>query len=153
MLKRIVHGKHVLLAFDKHYRLDGSVDFARTTLHTPDDWVFRVCQKHPDVFVPSCSVHPYRRDALEALEAAHRRGVKLVKWLPNSMGIDPLSAACDAFYERVRAYDMTILSHAGEERAVDGERRRRSCFMLTCLVSQRIPRRRSWATRCAWRAL
>ncbi len=89
-------------------------------LHTPDDWVWRVCEKYPEVFVPSCSVHPYRLDALDALDAAHRRGVKLIKWLPNSMGIDPLSEACDAFYDRVKAYDMTILSHAGEERAVEG---------------------------------
>ncbi len=164
MLKRIVHGKHMLLAFDKHYRMDGTVDLKRTTLHTPDDWVHRVCEKHPDVFLPSCSVHPYRPDALEALETAHRRGVKLVKWLPNSMGIDPLNAVCDAFYDRVRDLGMTILSHAGEERAVEGEgRREKACccncyfghcwslWRLTGFLAQPIPRRRSWAIRCAWR--
>lgn len=30
MLKRCCHGKHVLLAFDKHYKKDGTVDEEKT---------------------------------------------------------------------------------------------------------------------------
>lgn len=121
VLKYLAEGKHVLLAFDRHYREDGTVDMKKTKLHTPDKWVWTVCEKHPDVFIPSCSIHPYRLDALEALAEAHRRGVKMIKWLPNSMGIDPLSPLCVPFYHKVREYDMVILSHAGEERAVEAD--------------------------------
>lgn len=90
-------------------------------LHTPDEWVWTVCGKHPDVFIPSCSVHPYRLDALEALEHAHKRGIKMIKWLPNSMGIDPLHPKCIPFFEKVKEYGMVILSHAGEEKAVEAD--------------------------------
>ena len=38
MLKRLVHGKHVLLAFDRHFNEDGSLNEAKTKLHTPDQW-------------------------------------------------------------------------------------------------------------------
>jgi hypothetical protein len=119
MLRRLVHGKHILLAFDKHYKEDGSCDLKATTLHTPNSWVEKICNDFPDVFIPSISVHPYRKDALEELEKGFRRGVKLIKWLPNSMGIDPLHALCIPFFEKVKEYDMVILSHAGEERAVE----------------------------------
>jgi predicted TIM-barrel fold metal-dependent hydrolase len=136
MLKRIVCGKHMLLAFDKHYKLDGMEDTKRTKLHTPDEWVWRVSQKHPEFFLPSCSIHPYRLDALEALEVAHKRGVKLCKWLPNSMGIDPMNPICDAFYDRIKAYGMVILSHAGEERAVDCERFFPNLFFFCQLFSR-----------------
>ena len=123
MLARLTHGKHVLLSFDKNYREDGTVDEKRTTLHTPDDWVWRVCQDYPDSFIPSCSVHPYRKDALEALELAASRGVRLIKWLPNSMNIDPMSPKCDPFYDTVKRLGMVILSHAGEEKAVEADPR------------------------------
>ena len=68
MLKRLVHGRHVLLAFDKHYREDGTVDTTKTNLHTPNEYVWRIAEKYSEVFLPSCSVHPYRKDALEVLD-------------------------------------------------------------------------------------
>jgi predicted TIM-barrel fold metal-dependent hydrolase len=63
-------------------------------------------------------VHPYRRDALTELERCAARGAKLVKWVPNSMGIDPADPRCDPFYERMKALGMALLSHAGEENAL-----------------------------------
>ena len=41
----------------------------------------------------AASVHPYRTDAVEALDAAVAGGALAVKWLPNAMGIDPGLAA------------------------------------------------------------
>ena len=38
-------------------------------------------------FIPSCSVHPERSDAIEKLHEYHRNSIKIIKWLPNSMGI------------------------------------------------------------------
>ena len=52
------------------------------------------------------SIHPYRTDALEALEQAKRDGARAVKWLPSAMGIDPASPRCDRFY-RASVEDST----------------------------------------------
>lgn len=113
-------GRFRLLAFDRRYRLDGTVDEKRTEFHVPNDYVLRLAEEHPGDFLPTMSVHPYRKDALEELERCARRGATMVKWLPNSQGIDPSNPVCDAFYDRMRALGLTLLSHAGEEKAVDG---------------------------------
>jgi mannonate dehydratase len=36
------------------------------------------------------------------------------------MGIDPASARCDAFYEKLARLNLPLISHGGEERAVTG---------------------------------
>ena len=41
----------------------------------------------PDVFAAAASVHPYRPDAVEALERAVEGGAVAVKWLTNGMGM------------------------------------------------------------------
>jgi predicted TIM-barrel fold metal-dependent hydrolase len=61
------HGKHRLLAFDKNYRPDGSVNLEKTEFYVPNDYVFALAEQHPDLFVPNISVNPYRPDALEEL--------------------------------------------------------------------------------------
>lgn len=111
----------VLLPFDKHHRPDGSEDLARTEFYTPNDDVLSLAARHPDLFVPGCSVHPYRKDALDELTRCRERGAKLCKWLPNAMGMDPADPRCDAFYERLAALGMPLLTHAGEEQAVHAE--------------------------------
>ena len=109
MLSRLSHAKHCLLAFDKHYTKDGTVDEEKTHIYTSNEWVLRVADMYPNSFIPSCSVHPYRKDALDELERANKHGVKLIKWLPNSMGIDGLDPVCEPFYKKVAEYGMVIL--------------------------------------------
>lgn len=111
----------VLLPFDKHHRPDGSEDLSLTEFHTPNDYVLGLAAKHPDLFMAGCSVHPYRADALDELSRCRERGAKLCKWLPNAMGMDPADPRCDAFYERLAALGMPLLTHAGEEQAVHAE--------------------------------
>ncbi len=113
--------KHVVLAFDAHYREDGTVDLSKTGMMTPNEYVWRLCKEHPEAFIPSCSVHPYRKDALQELAKAHANGARLIKWLPNSMGIDPSSPLCDAYYQCCAELGMVILSHCGEEKAVTSD--------------------------------
>ena len=115
------HGKHRLLAFDKHYRSDGSVNFEKTEFYVPNEYVFELAERHPELFVPNISVHPYRPDALAELEKWARRGARIVKWLPNAMGIDPSDPKCDPFYEKMKELDLILLSHGGEEKAVEAE--------------------------------
>ena len=115
------HGKHRLLAFDKHYRRDGSVNLEKTEFYVPNEYVFELAERHPELFVPNISVNPYRPDAIAELEKWARRGARVVKWLPNAMGINPSDPKCDSFYEKMRELDLILLSHGGEEKAVEAE--------------------------------
>lgn len=123
-LLRLAHGhrgRFVVLAFDAHHGEDGRVVPEKTEFHVPDDYAIGIAAAHPDVLVAACSVHPYRADAVAELERCAARGVRIVKWLPNAMGIDPASQRCAAFYDRMRELDMILLSHGGEEKAVEAE--------------------------------
>ena len=115
------HGKHRILAFDKHYRRDGTVDLEKTEFYVPNEYVFAIADRYPDLFVPNISVNPYRPDALQELETWATRGARVVKWLPNAMGIDPSDPQCDAFYQKMKGLDLVLLSHGGEEKAVEAE--------------------------------
>ena len=115
------HGKHRILGFDKNYRRDGTVDLEKTEFYVPNEYVFRIADQHPDLFLPNISVNPYRPDALEELERWARRGARVVKWLPNAMGIDPSDPQCDSFYQKMKELDLVLLSHGGEEKAVEAE--------------------------------
>jgi predicted TIM-barrel fold metal-dependent hydrolase len=115
------HGKHRLLAFDKHYRSDGSVNLEKTEFYVPNEYVFELAERYPDLFVPNISVNPYRPDAISELEKWAARGARIVKWLPNAMGIDPSDPKCDPFYQKMKELDLILLSHGGEEKAVEAE--------------------------------
>jgi predicted TIM-barrel fold metal-dependent hydrolase len=115
------HGKHRLLAFDKHYNHDGTVNLHRTEFYVPNHHVFRIAGLHPDCFEPVISVNPYRHDALDELERGATRGARMVKWLPNAMGIDPADELCDPFYQKMKDLGLVLLSHGGEEKAVEAE--------------------------------
>ncbi|HEX5884323.1 MAG TPA: amidohydrolase family protein [Pyrinomonadaceae bacterium] len=115
------HGKHRLLAFDKHYRRDGSVNLEKTEFYAPNEYVFELAKRYPELFVPNISVNPYRPDAISELEKWAQRGARIVKWLPNAMGIDPSDPQCDPFYQKMKELDLILLSHGGEEKAVEAE--------------------------------
>ena len=129
LIKRLVnlvkhisnHGKHRLLAFDKNYSPDGSPDLQKTEFYVPNEYVFALAEQYPELFVPNISVNPYRPDALAELEKWGRRGARVVKWLPNAMGINPADPKCDAFYLKMKELDLILLSHGGEEKAVEAE--------------------------------
>jgi predicted TIM-barrel fold metal-dependent hydrolase len=56
------------LAFDKHYRKDGSVNLEKTEFYVPNEYVFELAERYPELFVPNISVNPYRPDAIAELE-------------------------------------------------------------------------------------
>jgi len=115
------HGKHRLLAFDKNYRPDGTVNLEKTEFYVPNEYVFDLAERYPELFAPNISVNPYRPDALDELEKWARHGARVVKWLPNAMGIDPSNPLCDPFYRKMKELDLILLSHGGEEKAVEAE--------------------------------
>jgi predicted TIM-barrel fold metal-dependent hydrolase len=115
------HGKYRLLAFDKNYNPDGTVNFEKTEFYVPNGYVFDLAARYPALFVPNISVNPYRSDACVELRKWAAKGARVVKWLPNAMGIDPSNAKCDEFYQTMKELDLILLSHGGEEKAVEAE--------------------------------
>ena len=113
--------KLLLLAFDKHYDKNGNINNEKTQFYVSNEYVDSICQKYPAYFEPCISVHPYRKDAVQELEKWAKKGVKQVKWLPNAMGMNPSAVECEPYYEVMKTYEMTLLSHAGHEKAVHAE--------------------------------
>lgn len=111
-----------LFAFDHAVDDDGRERPEQSTFHTPNDWAAAVARMYPQRFEWVASVHPYRPDAIERLDAAAAVGARAVKWLPSSMNIDPGSARCDAFYARLAYHDLPLVIHCGEEVAAPGAR-------------------------------
>ena len=113
----------MLLAFDQIHDDAGRARPRRSAFHVPDMYARTVAARFPGEFEWAASVHPYRRDAVEALDAAVVNGALAVKWLPNAMGIDPASPRCDDFYEALARHRIPLLTHGGRERAVRGSGR------------------------------
>jgi predicted TIM-barrel fold metal-dependent hydrolase len=86
----------------------------------PDEYARDVARAHPQYFEWAASIHPYRADAVDALEKAKADGARAVKWLPAAMGIDPASPRCQKFFDRLQTLDLPLITHAGLERAVYG---------------------------------
>jgi uncharacterized protein len=112
--------KVLLFAFERAHHEDGTPDLEHTIFHVPNEYARDVARRHAGDFEWAASIHPYRKDALEALEQAKREGARAVKWLPSAMGIDPASARCNAFYEFLSKNQIPLIAHAGLERAVLG---------------------------------
>jgi predicted TIM-barrel fold metal-dependent hydrolase len=114
-------GKFHILAFDKHYNADGSVNLKKTYMYVPNRYIVESARQYADVFIPIVSVHPYRLDALQELDQWGKAGIKYVKWLPNAMGMDPANQAIVPFYRKMKEHGMILLSHGGEEQAVEAD--------------------------------
>ncbi len=114
------YGRAFLLAFDWHREADGSINKSHSSFHIDNDYVVKVTAAN-DRLMPAVSVHPDRTDALSEIERFGKMGVKLVKWLPNAMRIDPADPKHKPFYDIMKKYNMVLLSHAGIEKAVEGE--------------------------------
>lgn len=109
-----------LFAFDEAHDDAGRPRREWTTFHVPDAWAAQVAAAQADRFDWVASVHPYRADALERLEAALAGGAVAVKWLPSAMNIDLADARCRPFYERLARAGLPLIVHCGEEKAVPG---------------------------------
>lgn len=112
--------KLLLFAFERSFSEKGEILWDRTGFYVPDAYARDTARRHSRYFEWVASIHPYRGDCAEALEAAKRDGARAVKWLPAAMGMDPGSPLCDRFYAAAARLDLPLISHAGLERAVTG---------------------------------
>jgi len=109
----------MLLAFDYHHDEHGQRRPELSSFYVSNEYAQSVASRH-DRLEWTCSVHPYREDALGALRWSAARGARAVKWLPPAMGMDPSSPRCDAFFETMRELGLPLLSHGGDELAAQG---------------------------------
>ena len=107
----------VLLAIDGVIDASGDLDRARTEIYIPNDYVAKQVRRYPDIFYFGASVNPYRKDALQRLEAAKQQGAVLVKWIPNIQHIDPADPRLVPFYRKLRELNLPLLSHTGQDRS------------------------------------
>ncbi|MDE0157880.1 MAG: amidohydrolase family protein [Gammaproteobacteria bacterium] len=115
--------RFMLLAFDYSYDESGRRRPDLSAFRTPNELAARLHREYPGDFEWIASVHPYREDAIEALEQASKAGARAVKWLPPAMGMDPDAPRCDAFYTALVRLGLPLLVHAGDEKAVHGSGR------------------------------
>lgn len=107
----------VLLAQDWTYTERGERDDAHTPFYTPNSYVADLARTHRE-FLFGASIHPYRRDALDALDRAAAEGAVLVKWIPNVQAIRLDDPRCRAFYRRLVQHRIALLPHVGDEQAL-----------------------------------
>ncbi|MBF0296803.1 MAG: amidohydrolase [Magnetococcales bacterium] len=112
--------KLMLLAFDHAHSETGKPLPNRSAFFVPNTHARDLAKNFPNAFEWIASIHPYRPDAVDALQKAHSEGARAVKWLPPAMGIDPAHERCLPFYRAMTQLDMPLLTHAGEEKAVRG---------------------------------
>jgi len=111
-------GKHYILAFDYNRGPGCVLNEDKSPFYVSNDYAVTLAAKHPDIFIPAVSVHPYRTDAVERIEYWAKRGVKMVKWLPNAMGINACDRRLKSYYCALKKNGMVLNTHTGEEQAV-----------------------------------
>ncbi len=112
-----------LFAFEHSVDDTGRVRADWSTFHVPNEYAARVAEESGGRFEWVASVHPYREDALERLQAALRLEAVAVKWLPSAMNIDLRDPRCRPFYDALAASGVPLIVHCGEEQAVRGAAR------------------------------
>ncbi|HAT51177.1 MAG: amidohydrolase [Nitrospirae bacterium] len=112
--------KMMLMAFDWAHDESGRPLPEHSAFFVPNEYTRTLAQRHPDHFEWIASIHPYRRDAVAAVERAHAHGARAIKWLPPAMNIDPDANQCQPFYTALARLNLPLLTHGGEEKAVHG---------------------------------
>ena len=113
--------KLLLLALDACYDEQGRARPERTHVQVGNDACAAAAAALPTRFEWAASVHPYRADAVVAVEQARAQGARALKWIPAAQGIDPASPRCDAVYRTLARLDLPLICHAGSERAAPGD--------------------------------
>ncbi len=110
--------KLMLMAFALRHDDAGRPQPEHSAFQTSNAYAASVARAHPEAFEWIASIHPYRPDAVDALQRAAAHGARAVKWLSPVMNIDPSSAKCEPFYRALAALDLPLIAHGGAETAV-----------------------------------
>lgn len=116
------YGRIRVLAFDYNYLLNGKKDLSNSTFYIPNNYVWRLYKRYPKIIIPVMSIHPYKKTALKELKYWGKKGIKMIKWLPSAQNIDPSLKKLNSYYQLLKKYNISLLTHTGEEQAVEAER-------------------------------
>ena len=104
----------VALACDDVHEENGVRRPDLSRLFVPNDYVFRVAKLEPRI-LPGISIHPARKDALDALDASVEAGAVLLKLLPCVQIVDPSLPKYRGFWKRMAELGLPLLAHTGGE--------------------------------------
>jgi uncharacterized protein len=104
----------VALACDDVYGEDGTARPDLSRLYVPNHYVFEVAKLEPRI-LPGISIHPARKDSLDALEAGVEAGAVLLKLLPCVQIVDPSLPKYRSFWKRMAELRLPLLAHTGGE--------------------------------------
>lgn len=107
----------VVLAQDEPYDSKGQVMGDEAQFYVPNAYVASLAQKYKE-FIPACSIHPGRADAMEELERCIDAGMPVLKLLPNCLNVDYRERRYEPFWQRMAEVGMVLLSHTGGELTV-----------------------------------
>ena len=108
--------RFVLLAMDGAFDLQGQGVPDQTRWVVDNEFVADLARAHPSLLF-GASIHPYRKNALDALRRVADRGACLVKWIPSAQRIRLDDARCTSFYELLAHLGVPLLVHTGNEHA------------------------------------
>lgn len=104
----------VILACDDVHQEDGIARPDLSRLFVPNDYLFQIAKLEPRI-LPGISIHPARKDALDALETGVEAGAVLLKLLPCVQIVDPSLPKYRSFWKRMAELGLPLLAHTGGE--------------------------------------
>lgn len=104
----------VVLALDQVYLANGDVDKKNTQIYVPNDFVSDNVKRY-ETFLFGASVHPYRKDALQALTEVKTEGAVLVKLIPSIQNFDPSDKRLTPYYKKLKELGLPLLIHMDDE--------------------------------------
>lgn len=107
--------KVVLLAQDCRYTATGEPDWVNTSVYVPNEHLFRVVARYPDLFIPCPSLNPQRRDWEAELDYCLSQGARVLKIHPPTQAVNPGDPKFREFYRKCAAKGMRIMVHTGAE--------------------------------------
>lgn len=119
MLRASSVDKAVLLAQDSRYDSAGNPDKENTSFYVPNDYLFQIVGRFPDLFIPCVSINPKRRDALEELDRCAGLGARVLKIHPPIQDVDPGEARLRPFYRHCAEKNIIVMFHTGTEHAAE----------------------------------
>ena len=104
-----------ILGQDAAYDRQGKPDWERTSFHVPNDYVFDIVSRHPEVMIPCPSINPARADAVHELNRIKDKGARLFKIHPPIQGVDLMEPRFMPFFRRCADLGMIVMVHTGHE--------------------------------------
>lgn len=105
----------VLLAQDCRYTAAGEPDWVNSSVYVPNEHLFGVVARYPDLFIPCPSINPQRQDWEAELDYCLAQGTRVLKIHPPTQAVNPGDPQFSAFYRKCAEQGMRIMVHTGAE--------------------------------------